>query len=474
MDSLKLLKGMLISVHASGLLTQFLREDSLMFSMIENDRDSLEWMLENIPLDKENWITLVKARRKLIPGLKEVDFSYELNLINSYLDKNISGDFLNEIEASSKVGKILSQNDRKIFIDAYAMESFLKDFEKSPFLFESFLNFNKLDIINLSNNIDKKIEELLIKSKEDGRSFIAPDNFHNLKLLRSSFYAENQFKKGKIDLNSNYENPEDLTDIDFLVEAIKQNYKNYDYINENLMLDKRIIEVLISKLEYSLDQLMSDKNEINQLSSLGISEVSKKIATFFDQYLEKDNRKFLDDGLKARCIAIGVPINGKLLKDKEMLEIVSVNYSIFEKFQENKKNKALMQSGGNLNSALFLDSKVFSGLPVFSKICDILEKEKFFTELNKNQSIKEHYNLFNNWISILKDELKKNENLKDFVSNNQNFEWSKFAGARLKDCRYGEIKNFLEVILPEVDKILMKKDIIENPPSVKRQNILKF
>lgn len=457
--TITILKSLLIGLVNSGFLEQNTREGSILFKVIENDKESLEWFLENIPLEKSAWKDMVQARRKLLNQLGSYDYSYEFGLLKSYVSRDPNKEFLEEHGEGFQ--SLLSKYSDKKFVGAREIEEIFRGYESLGDIFKHMIDFNKNDIVELSNLVDDKIQELYVEKRKNGQTIYSePSNFYYDFIVKQDWYAQNKFDRGDIDLRHNIVSPKNIEDIDYLKEAIKQNYNNYEYINDSFKKNKEILEVLADILEKGINDLMTDVINPSQLHVRGMMDISKWLAASFDDLKKHE----VDEDFKTRCVSLGVPVKNKWLKDNETAQIIAVNNSLYEKFKENKSNKMLLQSEAKLCDYFFKNENCYSGVLDYASLLDIFQKNVLttvFLEKNKNSKlIPEHKTYISSLIDLLKEEMKKNENLKKFVMENPAYVWKDIVSGA---CSYQKLTDFIDATFPEIEKLIMKQEVLETP-----------
>ena len=256
----------------------------LVFSKYLNNKDDIKLLLDELILEKDTFILLVKDKNKC--SQKYLNYYLFNNLIN---DKHlITTGKLNKIDIKLLLDykiNLLSLKTQKTVASYYDInKQIIEDNENQLLLYKQMIN--KLININTLINIDKiQLEQICkVKSSPNDETFIVVNKNSSLSgnvNLYTNIHQENtnlstNIHKENVNLSTNI-HKENVN----LSTNIHQENTNYYYIGDIKGFDKKCLYFLLKNEENTLYKLASQTKNINlsrkNLESFEIKNLSEKL-----------------------------------------------------------------------------------------------------------------------------------------------------------------------------------------------------
>lgn len=451
----KMLETLLANLTASGLVDQFVREGNF-FSLFTQSVEDIDFVMKRVNVENRVWKSVMQKRRDLIPDLNPADFSGEIQEVMS----SINSQTLKEILGKNK-DFILSRTDKKIMLNA--LEEMMIDSERSG-----------IPAVEYNKDLILELAEKLLSVKKD--SFGLDEDFRSYQILHAPWYIDFARKNGKLVLANNFEDPTLIEDKELLKDAVNQDLDSFSEMHDKFKKDKEFIEIVLSRLENSLNNLMEDKNPSNQLNARQIQNAWKILKEYVDSN-EKKNSENHDVVIELlpRLISTGVMVPESLITDFQIEEILSVRESIYNKAQENISDKSRQQIGTKLNEMIFPDGPVYENFTALAKQMDIIEN--IVIPSNKATRFeRDDIPFLKNVAQTFKalGKKKKNAAFHDYYENNlDGVDLARFIKT---DSNYtvDSMKKIIAETRPIMEDILMRSDLKKNKTEIIQSKVLKF
>lgn len=451
----KMLETLLVSLTSSGLVEQFVRESNF-FKLFTNSIDDIDFVLKRVNVDNKIWKSAMEKRRDLVFGLNPADFSAEINeVINS-----VNSQKLKEVMADNR-DFILSRTDKKIMVSA--LEEMMIDSERSG-----------IPVIEYNKDLILALAEKLLTVKKD--SYGVDEDFRSHQILHAPWYVDFARKNGKLALSVNFEDATIIEDRELLKDAINQDLDSFDEMHDKFKNDREFVEIILSRLEDSLNNLMEDKNPSNQLNARQIQKAWKILKGYVDNN-EKKNSENHDVVIELlpRLVSTGVMIPESLVNDSQIEEVLSVRESIYNKARENVSDKNRQQIGTKINEMIFPDGPIYENFTALAKQMDIIENVVIPAN-NTTRFERDDIPFLKNVAQTFKALGKKKKNAVFHDYYEANMDGVHLARFIKTDSNFtvDSMKQIIADTRPIMEDILMRSDLKKVKTEVVQSKVLKF